>query len=162
MKTKQIGIVFLFLIHFGIESSKAQSFDLLFNNREPVSYQLSTLKMLTFNATYMIVHQCDGSNVSLDLAAIRTLFFSDVVAGNEPISVNNHKVIILFPNPARNTITIMNLPDTQNDVVFYRLDGSILKKVNLSDHESSVDIQTFPSGLSLVKINNQVIKFIKL
>jgi len=161
MKTKQFAILSLFLLVFGATSLKAQSIDLLLNNRIPVSYQLASLKSLTFNTKSMILHQSDGNVVSLDLSAIQSIFFNDVVMGSQTTELSDG-AISLHPNPAKNKINIKNLPEIQSLAVFYRSDGTMIRKISLSKYDCLVDIETFPAGLIFIRIDNQVLKFIKL
>jgi len=71
------------------------------------------------------------------------------------------KKVSVYPNPA---ISTLNLKDVSNDVAsftIFRMDGAIVMKSQLVSGKSSIDIASLDGGLYLLKIDNQVVRFIK-
>lgn len=73
--------------------------------------------------------------------------------------VNQQSQFSIFPNPVSNTLNITGV-ETESKLEILNLQGQVLKQ-QIINSDQSIDLQSFPTGIYLVKINHQVIKFIK-
>lgn len=83
-----------------------------------------------------------------------------------PVSIVDHQFpgIRLYPNPATTTLNLGNLQQNAQISIF-SMDGKLVKQQNITTSESTIDIEDFPKGVYLLKVNNKEInmvqKFIK-
>jgi Secretion system C-terminal sorting domain/Leucine Rich repeats (2 copies) len=77
--------------------------------------------------------------------------------GTTETAVNTVNV---FPNPTNDwlTVTYDNLPAT---IQVFNVMGGLLKTVAPSDKQTSIDVSELMSGIYFLKVNNQMLKFIK-
>jgi len=65
--------------------------------------------------------------------------------------------ILIYPNPTSEKLFIQGVPPRQ-PIEIYTSSG---KKIQFRQNESTIDVQPFPAGIYLMKIENQVFKFLK-
>ena len=70
--------------------------------------------------------------------------------------------ISFYPNPASETITIVNLIG-EEQIEIYNLLGQKVKEQPLSSEQNSIDVSLFPKGIYLIRIQgyNQTLKLVK-
>jgi len=98
-----------------------------------------------------------------------TCSFDDVNTGTAPescstLGVNDvdDAVISLYPNPAKNTISLINISQ-EYQVSIFNLLGQEVKVQLINTNNNSIDISNLTFGTYLLRINgtNEVLKFIK-
>jgi uncharacterized repeat protein (TIGR02543 family) len=83
-----------------------------------------------------------------------------------PVSIVERQVtsIRLYPNPATTTLNLGNLPQN-SEISIFSMDGKLMKQQNTTTSESAIDIEGFPKGMYLLKVNSKegsiLQKFIK-
>jgi len=61
----------------------------------------------------------------------------------------------VYPNPAKNYLIIeTQLKHDKNDIIIYNISGQIVKKQQLIEENTQIDIRNFPRGLYFVKLIN--------
>ncbi|GAA0730223.1 hypothetical protein GCM10009430_41270 [Aquimarina litoralis] len=105
------------------------------------------------------VNLYDSSNTSQNLHWIITPI--DDIKAPEILENTN---IILYPNPAANSITIEGASNAL--VRIYDINGKVVLNKSLSSENEIIDIHTFAKGMYYLKIlgdtENKIIKFVKL
>jgi hypothetical protein len=99
---------------------------------------------------------------------VNEIFDAAIMYENQILNIeeNEHARVILFPNPAKETITIKS-SDSENEssISIYDLHGSLLIKQPIHDDQSIIEIRKLPVGIYFIKYENgstnRTIKFIK-
>lgn len=95
---------------------------------------------------------------SLALSSVQCMTFS-TATGVAPLFGT---VASVSPNPARNYILIKNLTVQENPVLIYNAAGTLVKSVDAGNVTQHIDVSNFSRGIYFIRINNQILKFIKL
>jgi len=84
------------------------------------------------------------------------------------VGINGYDILksLIYPNPAKDKITISidNLTTDNLQFEIYDLMGRVVSQLSngkLSNSQLTIDIYNLQSGIYFLKVNNQVIKFIK-
>ena len=96
-------------------------------------------------------------------ALIAELFLNGCYVGVNENSPENNPFIV-YPNPANDFITInFNLTQTENAIRIYNSLGQEISKLTSQNTSEKIDISEFPSGMYLIKVNeNGYSKFQKI
>jgi len=150
--------VCLFL--FGVQMSRAQSTILEIqkwdNNNKKID--LNSFRKITFSNNDLVLNYLTKAPESIAKSDIRKLFFSEAT-GIKSIATDT-KLITVYPNPANDFITIKNIPEGRSLVSIYSITGSKITSLYVSGDEQ-INVSNLSKGLYLMKVNNQVSKFIK-
>lgn len=83
---------------------------------------------------------------------------------NSPLSIDNNELVTtnLYPNPAKNKLTITSTKDI-NKIEVFNLLGKKIKSTEINNSlEYQLDVQTLNEGIYFIKINNLIVKkFVK-
>lgn len=79
--------------------------------------------------------------------------------GIDELTVNPYSV---FPNPAKDVITIEGLSDVLMDLEIFSLDGKSLLIGSVNKDKNTIDLSTLSQGHYLMKINNSVTPIVKV
>ncbi len=60
----------------------------------------------------------------------------------------------IFPNPTKSLITFMNIPK-DSTIEIYRIDGKVVKRIDVCNNELRLDISCFKKGLYMVRTQNK-------
>jgi len=79
--------------------------------------------------------------------------------------VSDTQAVELFPNPVNNQITIRNIGDFSN-LVIYKIDGQVIYKTKLTHDVWKINVESFNKGLYFVQLSNNLgyivsLKFMK-
>jgi hypothetical protein len=160
IKQKLIGL-FLILVSFALKVD-GQTLVIKSNDGTENNKTLSSLKKFSFENNNLLLSYTDGSTESFSIPAINKLYFESVPVGNYSILSNSDNAgISVHPNPARNVLYIKNNSDQHSTLLIYRIDGVLMNISQISSDNNLVDVSKLNSGLYLLKLNNQTIKFIK-
>jgi hypothetical protein len=160
IKLKLIGL-FLILVSFALkvdgQTLVIKSIDGTENNKT-----LSSLKKFSFENNNLLLRYTDGSTESFSIPAINKLYFESVPVGNNLILSNSDNTgVSVYPNPAKNVLYLKNISDQNSTLLIYRIDGVLMNRIQISSDNNNVDVSKLKSGLYLLKLNKQTIKFIK-
>ncbi|MFZ4454794.1 MAG: T9SS type A sorting domain-containing protein [Bacteroidales bacterium] len=121
-------------------------------------FALSSIQKISFANSSLLLNYRSASPESFSLVAVGAITFSNLSAIRPTIF--NSK-ISLYPNPVSDFVSLRNLPEGNNVVTIYRNDGASARIFALSATDKTVDLSQLASGFYLLKVNNQVIKFVK-
>ena len=116
-------------------------------------YALSNVQKIVFENNTMTVNMKSGS----DATDITCISFSGF-AGIENIETASS--ISVFPNPVQTFLTVAGA-DKNMKINLFDLNGRLLKSVPAQDNSTEINVSSLTSGLYLLQVGEQVIRFIK-
>lgn len=122
---------------------------------------ISSVRKLSFSSDQLVITPKSGAAEYYYLDEVQKLYFGVITSVTENIAAGNGKVAV-YPNPAGNEITLINLPDDDGIVRIYGMDGRLLRQATLTPSEPTIDISTLQSGVYFLVADGQTTKFIKL
>jgi hypothetical protein len=163
MKRKILMMLLLVIAVANFLKVNAQGLVITSKDGTERNIQLESIQNLAFANGNLMVRYTAGSTEAINLTTIRKLYFNPLSTGiSEPAIGYNSAKISVYPNPAGNYINFQNIQDNEVTVIIYRTDGSIALQAQISSTGKSIDISQLKYGIYLVRINNQVLKLIKL
>lgn len=83
------------------------------------------------------------------------------VIHQKPVGIDNHEMpqVFAYPNPCTGTLYIIN--ENAERVELYNVNGQLLDMVNNGDTHITLNMQSYPAGLYLLKVGNGVQKILK-
>ena len=90
----------------------------------------------------------------------QNLTFSDVSTSTDKIETPENPILV-YPNPASNSLTISKTSEDSSEGYIYNVRGKVLMSFNLQSQTSTVDISSLSPGLYFLLLDNQSTKFIK-
>ena len=117
-----------------------------------VSFQDNALAPLTTYYYRVLAYNTVGNSTASNTVEITT----DASVG---IAENSKKQLRLFPNPAKEVLTI-NTTETVQDKVT-ELSGRVLMAGELSATNNTLNISALQNGMYLVHFNGQTLRFVK-
>lgn len=99
--------------------------------------------LITKEHIAQLIFASSGSKVYID-----NVYFSS----NVPMSVDENKLatVRMFPNPAKNTLTLSSQQNIENISIFNVL-GQLVKSAKVSANETTVDVSSLKSGMYVVQ-----------
>ncbi len=122
---------------------------------------LTKLDYLLFSPGVLELSFRDLGYQTYPLSSIRVIRFdSGIYTGTGPKgSVVSD--LAVFPNPARDEITVIR-PSSENNMLYiYGIDGTLIKTVCLDGDATSVPVSELIPGLYLVRVGNSICKLAK-
>lgn len=126
-----------------------------------VSYLTDDLKKLVFSNGKVDTYFTDGSMTSYDFSSLQRIYYTEVEE-HEPTAVEDvaDNGILLYPNPAVEYICINGVPTDANISVF-NINGLLISNMRADGNVLSINVANYKSGIYFVRINSEVVKFIK-
>jgi hypothetical protein len=121
---------------------------------------LNTIEKLNFSESDMVVVYKSGSNTNYDLSNIRKLYFDASISVHE-INALNNQALLVYPNPAGNSISVKGIPEKAGMISIYQMDGQTVMTEVVTSTEAIIDITRLPGGLYLLNALGRTTKFIK-
>ena len=83
------------------------------------------------------------------------------VIHQKPVGINNHEMpqVFAYPNPCNGTLYIIN--ENAENVALYDMNGRLLQVVENGDTHITLNMQSYPAGLYMLKVGNGVQKILK-
>ena len=83
------------------------------------------------------------------------------VIHQKPVGINNHEMpqVFAYPNPCNGTLYIIN--ENAENVALYDINGRLLQVVDNGDTHITLNMQSYPAGLYMLKVGNGVQKILK-
>lgn len=126
-----------------------------------VSHSTDDLKKLVFSNGRVDTYFIDGSMTSYDFSSLQRIYFSKIEGGEETIVEDvADDGILLYPNPAVESINISGVPTDANISVF-NTNGMLISNMKADGDILSIDVADYKSGIYFIRINSDVVKFIK-
>jgi hypothetical protein len=162
MQPKCTLLMFLLFTVMGITVLQGQSLLIKTKDGTVTTKSLSTLKMVTFSNNNLLMNYLSEPTEIYNLSTISKLYFKSALTGIENGELNIESTILsIYPNPVNNVIYIQNAPGGISTVFIYRMDGVMVLQSQVSEENKCIQVGILAKGIYLLKINNQVVKFIK-
>ena len=83
------------------------------------------------------------------------------VIHQKPVGIENHEMpqVFAYPNPCNGTLYIIN--ENAENVALYDMNGRLLQVVENGDTHITLNMQSYPAGLYMLKVGNGVQKILK-
>ncbi|MBP5495583.1 MAG: T9SS type A sorting domain-containing protein [Bacteroidales bacterium] len=83
------------------------------------------------------------------------------VIHQKPVGIENHEMsrVYAYPNPCTSTLYIIN--ENAERIELYNMNGQLLEVVNDGDTHVTLNMQSYPAGLYMLKVGNGVQKILK-
>ena len=83
------------------------------------------------------------------------------VIHQKPVGIENHEMpqVFAYPNPCNGTLYIIN--ENAEKVALYDMNGRLLQVVDNGDTHITLNMQSYPAGLYMLKVGNGVQKILK-
>jgi len=116
---------------------------------------VSAVQKVVFENNTMTVKTNDG-----DVTNISCIKFSEQGGGDGIINVKSESSIFVFPNPVSETLTVSGV---KKDAIIqlYNLSGALLQTVISQENATNINVSNLQQGIYLLRVDAQVIKFIK-
>lgn len=158
MKKLPVLIMLIFLISLSVSAQTMQLEIKKWDNTE-TKIQLSNIQNLVFSGADMQVNLKNANPTVLPKSEVRKMVFSvytgTTIPGEVPAELK------LYPNPAISSFQLSSLSAQNNLVSVYSISGQVLIQKNITSLDEKIDISDIPSGIYLVKVNDQVLKLTK-
>jgi len=118
-------------------------------------YALADVQKIVFENNTMTVNMKSGS----DAKGITSVSFllSDGSGIEKPQLFSS---VFVFPNPVKTNLTVSGA-DKGMKINLFDLNGKLLQSVIAKDNSTEVNVSSFPSGIYLLRVGEQTVKFIK-
>lgn len=159
MKHKKLLFLFVLLLGAATTISGQTSLDIIEWSGESKSVELRSIHKITFSENDLIVNYENEDAESVDMLSIRKLIFTGNPTGIiTPVSEENKITITL--NHGDNRMFLNNLSDGKHQVRIYSASGSLTHNEEIMSG-SSINVSNLKSGVYVVTVNNQAIKFVR-
>lgn len=83
------------------------------------------------------------------------------VIHQKPVGIESHEMpqVFAYPNPCTGTLYIIN--ESSERIELYNMNGKLLEVVENGDTQVTLNMQSYPAGLYLLKVGNGVQKILK-
>ena len=125
------------------------------------SHSTEDLRKLVFNNGKIDTYFTDGNMTSYEFSSLQRIYFTEVEKG-DPTLVEDvtNEGILLYPNPASDFINLSGVPTDANITVF-NMSGMVIANMKADGNDLSIDVANYKSGIYFIRINSEVVKFIK-
>lgn len=136
---------------------------LILKNGTQQSKDLNMIRKLTFSSTDLILNYTNGMLDSFAGSTIQRMVFSTTNSFSDVATVDETQQVSLYPNPASSFIQLKNASTASGvAVTIFRADGAVALSTQLTSATDQISVSNLSKGLYLLKVNNQILKFIKL
>lgn len=158
---KKIPLLILFLF-FGLGQAElgAQSLVIRLTDGSETTQLLNTVQKLSFESGDLVVSFYDGSSDIYGLSEIQKLYFETSTSVQERIDENSIGMVV-YPNPAKEQISIRNIPGGTDWLRIYRSDGLLMITEPVTDDNLVINISQLSSGLYFINAQGSSKRFIK-
>ena len=159
---KACGILCVLCI-YSLQSSAQTELLVTYHDQTNEIFVIGEHGKLYFSETELIVENGELSPITIPISTIRKI---NVTAIEDDISITEHTIaeeanIILYPNPAKDYIRIESPNLEKFPVSIYSITGQVMLEGYYMSGDK-IDVSNFSSGLYIVKIDKEVLKFSKL
>jgi len=161
MKKICLFLLFGLLLVFGLKDASAQYLRIKFQDGTEEINETDLLQSLKFPDNLLQINFLSGVTESYELSTVKTLYLQQYPTAAEDYLMNDEAEITVYPNPASDVIYMKNAPETSTIVSIYRIDGALILQKQISSQNKAINISELTSGLYVIKIDNQALKFIK-
>jgi hypothetical protein len=156
MRDKRKILMMLFLAT-ALFTAKAQSIVIQSQEGSEQTISLSDIQKITFSDGYLVLNYNGGTTQSYAVSTLRKLSFNSTSSTIENALAES---VHFFYQATDQHLYFHNLPDSKSSVTVFRTDGILVIQTTIFS-DGTIDASSLPTGIYLVKVNNQVYKFQK-
>lgn len=139
-KTTIFGVLLVGLMLVSTNALKAQDLLVNLNSGEIENYPISEISSLKFGTTSMILTKLDATQVTWEIDDIASYSFDE----SNALTIENSEKwdLSVFPNPAREKVTISFKSDMNENITIDIIDvsGKVITQLINGKHHSSTDV----------------------
>lgn len=152
----------LLALVIGVSEVKAQNLIIKLKDGSENTQSIESVQKFSFTNGDLLLKYLDGSTDAFSLSTISSIRFKQSPTGIDNPTVAGFEELSVFPNPAKDFITLRNIPSGSSTVAIFQMDGTMVLQTRVSSDVGTIDIRNLGKGLYLIKINGKSFKFIKL
>jgi|GEM_PF-5884781 len=122
------------------------------------SFPLAELEELVFEGGQMVVRLKDGNSQVFNTSNIQKLFF---LPTSTRLPSRIHNKLSFYPNPARSEIRFSAFDEGQLPIEIYTLTGVRVLQTTMQQGQYTLDVNSLPAGIYLLKAGTQTFKLQK-
>lgn len=137
----------------------SQSIHFNMSDQPPLVWNLNDISQILYGPTDLTVEFAAGGSYEIPYVQIISFHFEESNVAVSELNIKSVQDISLFPNPANDRITLRyELKESDKlNVVFYHVDGRLVKEMNLGiraqgTHRDIMDINDMPAGSYICKL----------
>jgi hypothetical protein len=161
MKQKIFFLALFGLFLAQITQTPAQGLVVKLNDNSTHIENLNAIQKLSFSANNLIETLNTGSVNSFALASIQKLYF-DMTISIQENEGNQIADLMIYPNPAQETINVQGIPSQAGFIFLYRSDGKLVHTEAVTSGNITINISKLTHGLYVLRAEGLTAKFIKL
>jgi hypothetical protein len=161
MKQKQLLTIILLITGMAALQVKAQNLFVWQMDGTVNPYAINFLKSFTISGGKLTLNNLSATKDSYNLSNIKKLTFDSSAGFKNNVLEDSTKEIDIYYNPSENTIYLQRVPKNHTPVIIYRINSVVKMYTYIPSGNQSIDVSGLTSGFYLLKINNQVFKFIR-
>jgi len=160
MRTNSILICLMsiFCLIFSASAYAGTSLNILNQTGTEKNVNASTLRTITFSGSSLNLNYQNGNTEAVTLSTIRKIYFSSLSTAVLPAQKVS---LILYPNPVSETLCLKNIAEGVSLVSIWHISGRKVLSTTVSSESATIDVSGLASGLYLLKIQNQTLRFSK-
>jgi hypothetical protein len=139
----------------------AQNISIELDDGSTISIELEDFNDIVFDNDNLIVSSLGSDCQTAYYSSYSTvkIFFDNVLLGTNENTIENQ--VILYPNPVSNTLNLKFSQPVNSTATIYNLLGQNVKELELNSQLNQIDVTSLPSGIYILKTENETLKFIK-
>ncbi len=144
---------------FQAQASDSNEMIVISTDNSQTAYVISNIEKITFNSGVMTVHSTNADS-NHDLLTTRKIVFSLVDTSDKNANKESSNIKV-YPNPVVSTIYINGIPENEA-LSIYSIKGEKFA-VNKNPYEgtTSINVSNLPTGIYILQIGTQSVKFTK-
>lgn len=155
---KIVTVFLLLLLFISAQTMYSQTMNVILNNGSTQNYPMLSTSKVYFSSNNLVFAD---SNTSTPIDQIRKITFTASTDVENP--KDSLTQLILFPNPAKNILTLStSLTDESYTVYIMSVTGALVFSTSVNSSNTSINVAHLSSGVYFVKVNGLTAKFIKL
>lgn len=150
-------LMFFLLIAASVNS---QTYSLNIRNTDGTAKEISLpgLNKITFENSNMNLIYSNFTFEVLPIFSIQKILFSTATKVQSAFETS----LSVYPNPATSYIIIKNRTISKEPIKIFSTSGALVNSFDAKELEQNIDVSNLPKGLYFIRVNNQILKFIKL
>ncbi|MHB9056897.1 MAG: T9SS type A sorting domain-containing protein [Paludibacteraceae bacterium] len=153
------GLVLMFFLLIST-SVNSQTYSLSIRNIDGTVKEISLpgLNKITFENSNVNLMYSNFTSEVLPIVSIQKMLFSTATK----VQLAFETSLSVYPNPATSYIIIKNRTISNEPIKIFSISGAFVKSFDAKALAQNIDVSNLPKGLYFIRVNNKVLKFIKL
>lgn len=156
----KLKLLFFFLILGFIQlNSQNVVLGIVSTDNSEKNIDINNLRNITFFDSNLKLTYLSGTNEMFPTSSIRKLVFTFSTGLKKLIDTKN---VMIYPNPVVDIVSFKNTFGENLDISIYSVTGAKVLNINQLYPTQTINISHLTKGMYFLKVNNQILKFIKL